>query len=80
MPRKGNVRETDGPVRVLQRDPLPRKFTLMNALPDVFLMPPNSTALDLAFKVHTDIGKHFIGAIDARTKKRVKIRYFVHAV
>jgi len=46
-----------------------------DVLPDVYLMPPNSTALDLAFKVHTDIGKHFIGAIDARTKKRVSADY-----
>jgi len=46
-----------------------------DVLPDVYLMPPNSTALDLAFKVHTDIGKHFIGAIDARTKKRVSAEY-----
>jgi len=42
-----------------------------NVLPDAYLMPPNSTALDLAYKIHTDIGKHFIGAIDARTKKRI---------
>jgi hypothetical protein len=42
-----------------------------NVLPDVFLMPPNSTALDLAFKVHTDIGEKFIGAIDARTGRKV---------
>ena len=40
-------------------------------LPDAFLMPPNSTALDLAFKVHTDIGQKFIGAVDARTGKKV---------
>jgi hypothetical protein len=40
-------------------------------LPDVFLMSPDSTALDLAFRVHTDIGNKFIGAIDARTGKRV---------
>jgi hypothetical protein len=40
-------------------------------LPDVFLMSPNSTALDLAFKVHTDIGEKFIGAIDARTRRKV---------
>jgi len=46
-----------------------------NILPDVFLMPKGSTALDLAFKVHTDIGKRFIGAIDARTKKRVSADY-----
>jgi hypothetical protein len=42
-----------------------------NVLPDVFLMPPNSTALDLAFKVHTDIGEKFIGAIDASTGRKV---------
>lgn len=42
-----------------------------NVLPDVFLMPPGSTALDLAFKVHTDIGEKFIGAIDARTGKKI---------
>jgi len=46
-----------------------------NVLPDVFLMPLGSTALDLAFKVHTDIGKGFIGAIDAKTKKRVSAEY-----
>jgi len=48
-----------------------------NVLPDVFLMPPNSTALDLAFKVHTDIGEKFIGAIDARTGKKVGSDYIL---
>ncbi len=42
-----------------------------NVLPDAFLLPPDAKALDLAFAVHTDIGKKFIAAIDARTKKRV---------
>jgi hypothetical protein len=46
-----------------------------NVLPDVFLMPPGSTALDLAFKIHTDIGSRFIGAVDAKTKKRVSADY-----
>lgn len=46
-----------------------------NVLPDVFLMPKGSTALDLAYKVHTDIGNKFIGAIDAKTKKRVSADY-----
>jgi ribosome-binding ATPase YchF (GTP1/OBG family) len=46
-----------------------------NVLPDVYLMPSGSTALDLAFKVHTDIGEKFIAAIDARTKKRVSADY-----
>ncbi|MBI2667000.1 redox-regulated ATPase YchF, partial [Candidatus Woesearchaeota archaeon] len=38
-------------------------------LPDCFLMPPKSTALDFAFKLHTDFGKNFIRAIDVKTKK-----------
>lgn len=42
-----------------------------NVLPDCFFMPPNSTALDLAFKVHTDIGKGFIRAVDIKTKKTI---------
>ena len=40
-------------------------------IPDCYLMPPNSTALDFAFKLHTDIGKAFVKAIDARTGKAV---------
>jgi ribosome-binding ATPase YchF (GTP1/OBG family) len=42
-----------------------------NVLPDAFLMPPGSTALDLAFKIHTELGEKFICAIDARTKKKL---------
>ncbi len=38
-------------------------------LPDCFLLPPNSTALDFAYFLHTDFGKNFVRAIDARTKK-----------
>ena len=37
-------------------------------LPDCYLLPRNSTALDLAYKVHTDIGDGFIRAIDCKTK------------
>ena len=40
-----------------------------NILPDCFLLPPNSTALDFAYFLHTDFGKNFIKAIDARSKK-----------
>lgn len=40
-------------------------------LPDVYLMKEGSVVLNLAYKIHTDIGKKFIGAIDARTKKKV---------
>ena len=39
-----------------------------NVLPDCFLLPPNSTALDFAYYLHTDFGKNFIKAINARTK------------
>ncbi|MEK6872902.1 MAG: TGS domain-containing protein, partial [Nanoarchaeota archaeon] len=42
-----------------------------NILPDCFLLPPDSTALDFAYTIHTDLGKNFIKAIDARTKKAV---------
>ncbi len=40
-------------------------------LPDCFLLPPNSTALDFAYRVHTDIGKGFIRAIDVKTRMTV---------
>ena len=40
-------------------------------LADCFLMPPNATALDFAFKLHTDIGNHFVKAIDVKTRKPV---------
>lgn len=39
-------------------------------LPDAHLLKRGATAKDLAFKVHTDLGNHFIRAIDAK-KKRV---------
>lgn len=41
-------------------------------LPDAFLMKKGATPHDLAFQVHTDIGKGFLYAIDARTKMRIK--------
>ena len=40
-----------------------------NILPDCFLLPPKSTALDFAYFLHTDFGENFIRAVDARTKK-----------
>ncbi len=42
-----------------------------NRLPDCFLIPSNSTALDFAFKVHTDLGKKFIRAVDVKKKMTV---------
>lgn len=49
------------------------KFSDRNGrlLPDAFLMKRGSSARDLAYLVHTDIGKGFLYAIDARTKLRV---------
>jgi len=40
-------------------------------LPDSFLMPRDITAHEMAYKIHTDIGDKFIGAIDCRTKMKV---------
>ena len=42
-----------------------------NVLPDCFLMPEGSTALDFAYHLHTDIGDNFVKAIDVRTKQPV---------
>lgn len=42
-----------------------------NILPDCYLMPPGSTALDFAFRLHTDIGKNFVKAIHIKTKQAV---------
>jgi ribosome-binding ATPase YchF (GTP1/OBG family) len=43
-----------------------------DVLPDAFLMKKGSTPHDLAYQVHTDIGKGFLYAIDARIKMRIK--------
>ena len=42
-----------------------------NVLPHVYLLPKGSTPKDLAYKVHTDLGKTFLYAVNARTKRRV---------
>ncbi len=42
-----------------------------NVLPDCFLLPDNSTALNFAEKIHTDLAKNFIRAIDVRTKRTI---------
>jgi ribosome-binding ATPase YchF (GTP1/OBG family) len=46
-------------------------------LPDAFLMKRGSTAKDLAYKVHTDLGDNFIRAINARTKRTVGHDYLL---
>jgi len=38
-------------------------------LPDAFLMREGDTALDLAFRIHTEIGENFIRAIDGKTRR-----------
>lgn len=42
-----------------------------NVLPDCYLMKKGSTAMDLAFRVHADIGKNFVKAVDIKTKQAV---------
>ena len=39
-----------------------------NVLPDCFLMKPSTTALDFAFKLHSDFGNNFIKAVDVKKK------------
>ena len=40
-------------------------------LPDAHLLKRGSTAKDLAYKVHTDLGEHFIRAVDCRTQRTI---------
>lgn len=42
-----------------------------NYIPDCFFLPEKATALDFAFRLHTDFGKNFIKAVDVRTKKPI---------
>lgn len=46
-----------------------------NVLPDAYLMRKGSTSHDLAYKIHTDLGKTFIYALNARTHMRIKEDY-----
>ena len=48
-----------------------------NVLPDCYLMPPGSTALDFAFRLHTDIGKGFVKAVHVKTKQAVGKDYII---
>jgi len=40
-------------------------------LPDVFFLPPDSTALDFANKIHSDLGKGMLFGYDVKTKKKI---------
>jgi len=42
-----------------------------NVLPDVHLVQKGTTAKQLAYKIHTDIGDSFICGVDARTKMKL---------
>jgi hypothetical protein len=46
-----------------------------NVLPDAYLVREGTTALDLAYLVHTDLGKGFLYAILAKEKKRIGGNY-----
>jgi ribosome-binding ATPase YchF (GTP1/OBG family) len=46
-----------------------------NVLPDVFLVPSDTTARELAYMIHTDLGKNFIYAIDVKNKQRIGAEY-----
>jgi ribosome-binding ATPase YchF (GTP1/OBG family) len=46
-----------------------------NVLPDAHLLPTMSTPRDLAEKIHTDLGKGFLYAIDVRSKMRLGADY-----
>ncbi len=42
-----------------------------NILPDCFLIPQKTTALDFAYRLHTDFGNNFIRAIDVKSKTTI---------
>ena len=46
-------------------------------LPDVFLVPNGTTARELAYKIHTDLGDTFIRAINVRTHRTVGSDYIL---
>ena len=46
-------------------------------LPDAYLVPYGTTARDLAYIIHTELGEGFIHAVEAREKKRVGEDYIL---
>ena len=42
-----------------------------NVLPDAYLVPRGTTARQLAYKIHTELGESFIYAVEAHEKKRI---------
>ncbi len=47
-------------------------------LPDAFLVPRGTTVLELAYMIHTDLGKGFLYAVDARTKRKLSRDYVLN--
>jgi len=48
-----------------------------NILPDAFLVPEGTTARELAYMIHTDLGKTFLYAINAKTGERLGEDYIL---
>lgn len=46
-----------------------------NVLPDAYVVPQGTTARQLAYLIHTEIGAGFIYAVEAREKKRIGENY-----
>jgi len=46
-----------------------------NVLPDAYLVPYDSTVVDLAGQIHSELARTMIYAIDARTKIRLPTNY-----
>jgi len=50
-------------VHALAEDrPLPRRGLHLHAEGDVFAFPRGATPLDFAYRIHTDVGHHCVGA------------------
>ncbi len=48
-----------------------------NILPDCFLVPNGTTALEFAYRIHSDLGNNFVKAINAKTKQVVGKDYIL---
>lgn len=59
-------------------DPVKFTDTKGNVLPDAYLVKEGTTARELAYMVHTDLGKGFIYAIDAKTKKKIGEKHVIN--
>jgi hypothetical protein len=48
-----------------------------HVLPDVYILRKGSTARDLAYMIHTDLGRGFLYAVDAKRKLRIGADYIL---